>query len=207
MDKGTAALKDLEARNLPGSAELLHLDVTSDETINAAAASVGKDHDKLDILVNNAAVAIIEGPLRRQLNEAFDINATGPAVVGETFLPLLKKSDNARIINISSGVGSIARRLDPASPLYKLKNGTPYRASKTALSMVTACQFAEYEEYGVKVFAYDPGFTVSNLGPHNNVENGARSADESVGPLMDLLEGARDSEQRRLLHNTGSWPW
>lgn len=74
------------------------------------------------------------------------------------------------------------------------------------MHQVTACQWVKYGP-DVKVFAYDPGFTVSNLGPHNNVENGARSAKESVMPLIDVLEGRRDDEAGLFLHNTGVYPW
>ena len=73
--------------------------------------------------------------------------------------------------------------------------------------MVTACQWVEYGPLGIKVFAYDPGFTQSNLGPQNKAENGARPAAESVMPLIDVLEGKRDDEVGRFLHNTGVYPW
>lgn len=86
-------------------------------------------------------------------------------------------------------------------------SGVQYRASKSALNMVHACQFVEYGDLGIKVFLFDPGFTVSNLGPHNKAEHGARSARESVLPLMDVLEGKRDAEVGLFLHNTGVWPW
>ncbi|KAF2871210.1 hypothetical protein BDV95DRAFT_494952 [Massariosphaeria phaeospora] len=209
--KGQTALSTLQSRNLPGTAELLHLDVTSDASITAAFDLVSRTHGRLDMLVNNAAVALPPGTLREKLRVAFDTNATGPAVLTATFAPLLQRAGAAPgarivIVNVSSGVGSIARRLDRTSPMYALQE-VQYRASKTALSMVTACQFAEYEPRGWKVFAYDPGFTVSKLGPHNTAENGARVAGESVAPLVRLLEGARDAENGGFLHNTGSWPW
>lgn len=73
--------------------------------------------------------------------------------------------------------------------------------------MIAACQVVEYEAVGIKVFLIDPGFTQSNLGPYNKAENGARHASESVGPLIDVLEGKRDDETGRLLHNTGVYPW
>ncbi|KAF2021439.1 putative short-chain dehydrogenase [Aaosphaeria arxii CBS 175.79] len=207
-EKGNAALKDLQSRNLPGSAEFIHIDATDDKTISNAASSVKDSHGKLDILVNNAAVAVVPGSSRQQLNTSFDTNATGPWVIGETFLPLLKNSTSPsrRVINISSGAGSINRRLDSSSPIYKMQE-VQYRASKAALNMVTACQFVEFGEFGIKVFAYDPGFTVSNLGPYNTKEKGARSAEESVRPLVDVLEGKRDDEAGRFLHNTGDYPW
>ncbi|GIC88877.1 uncharacterized protein Aud_005279 [Aspergillus udagawae] len=206
MQKGNAALARLQSRNLPGTPELLHLDVTDDETIHRAAERVEKLHGKLDILVNNAAIVATTTSLRRQLREEFDTNATGPAVVTESFAPLLKKSTGSpRIINISSGAGSIARRLDPSSVLYKVP-GLQYRVGKAALHMITACQWVEYGP-AIKVFAYDPGFTQSNLSDRNTAENGAKPAAEAVRPLIDVLEGKRDDEVGQLLHNTGVYPW
>ena len=209
-EKGTAALQELRSRNLPGSAEFVPLDVTDDETIERAARIVDRDHGKLDILVNNAGIVALTPPiLRQQMREAFDTNATGPAVVVDVFAPLLRKSTSVpppRIVNISSGVGSINRRLDSSSQMYKVQ-AVQYRASKAALSMVTACQWVEYGPVGIKVFAYDPGFTQSNLGPPNKAENGAKPAAEAVGPLMDVLEGRRDDEAGLFLHNTGVYPW
>lgn len=206
-DKGNAALKELQSRSLPGSAEMLQLDVTKDDEIERAAAIVQRDHGRLDWLVNNAGIVALTPPLRQQMRDAFDTNATGPAVVTKAFAPLLLKSTSSpRIVNISSGVGSFARRLDASSPMYKLQE-VQYRASKAALNMVTTCQWVEYGPVGIKVFAYDPGFTQSNLGPPNKAENGARPASESVMPLIDVLEGKRDHEDGKFLHNTGVYPW
>ncbi|KAF2448540.1 NAD(P)-binding protein [Karstenula rhodostoma CBS 690.94] len=204
--KGTTALKDLQSRNYPGTAELIHLDVTDDNTINEAATTVETTHGKLDILVNNAAIAIPPGNDREQLRLAFDTNATGPWVLTKTLLPLLQKSSGARIINISSGVGSIGRKLDPANPMHKLSH-VQYRASKTALNMVTACQYVEYGALGIKVALYDPGFTVSNLSQNNRPERGARSAEKTVESLMEVVEGKRDAETPAFLHNTGTYVW
>ncbi|KAK3201130.1 hypothetical protein GRF29_213g1116008 [Pseudopithomyces chartarum] len=205
-EKGTRALADLQSRKYPGTAELLPLDVTDDNTIQAAFSTIEKTHGKLDILVNNAAVALPTGTEREQLQTAFNTNATGPWILTKTLLPLLKKSSGARIINVSSGVGSIGRKLDPTGPMHKMTS-LPYRASKTALSMVTACQYVEYGEFGIKVSLYDPGFTVSNLSVNNRAENGARSAEETVKSLMEVVDGKRDDDSLEHLHNTGKWPW
>ncbi|KAH7015977.1 putative short chain dehydrogenase/reductase [Macrophomina phaseolina] len=206
-EKGNAAVEELQSRNLPGSVELLLIDVADDISIESAAAEVERRHGKLDMLVNNAAIATVEAPLRQKLQECFNTNATGPAVVTNAFGPLLRKSSaSPRIVNISSGAGSIGRRLDPSSPIYKTQE-VQYRASKAALNMITACQHVEYASDGIKVFAYDPGFTQSNLSSHNKAENGARTAAESVKPLIDVLEGKRDEEAGKFLHNTGIYPW
>ncbi len=209
-DRGNAAVRELQARNLPGSAEMLLLDVTKDDAIELAATTVQRDHGKLDILVNNAGIGANTPPvppLRQQMRDAFDTNATGPAVVTNAFAPLLRKSSaSPRIVNISSGAGSIARRLDPSSPIYHMQE-VQYRASKAALNMVTACQWVEYAPAGIKVFAYCPGFTQSNLGPYNKAENGAKLASEAVVPLFEVLEGRRDGEAGLFLHDTGVYPW
>lgn len=199
--KGTSVLSSIQSRNppdAPGTAEVVHLDVTSDATITAAAAHVRRVHGRLDILVNNAGTAAIDGHdastpagLRAQLRESFDVNATGPAVVTAAFADLLLSPQQdpsssppppppRRIVNISSGAGSITRRLDPSSPIYALQ-APQYRASKAALNMVTACQHVEF--------------------------GGARPAAESVAPLVGLLEGSRDGDEALFLHNTGAYPW
>ena len=206
VDKGNDAIKQLESRNLAGSAELIPLDVTNDEMIEQAATTVERNHGKLDILVNNAGIAAFTPPLRQQMRDAFDTNATGPAIVTNAFAPLLQKSTaTARIINVSSGAGSIGRRLDPTSQLYN-RHVVQYRASKAALSMVTACDWVEYGP-AIKVFAYCPGYTVSNLSEQNKAEHGAKPTAEAVMPLIDVLEGKRDEEAGLFLHNTGIYPW
>lgn len=101
-----------------------------------------------------------------------------------------------------------------------------YRASKAALNMLSSCLWVEAglgfgppgkkEEEGgdaavagkrVKVFAYDPGFTVSNLSEANREEHGARSAEESVKSLVDVILGKRDGDVGAFIHNTGGYPW
>ena len=205
-EKGNAAVKDLQSQNLAGSVEMLLLDVTNDDTIERAAAQVEQNHGKLDILVNNAGIAATTPPLRDQMRQAFDTNAIGPAVVTKAFGPLLQKSNTSpRIINLSCGVGSIALRLDPNRPGYQLQE-VQYRASKAALHMVTACQWVEYGP-DIKVFAFDPGFTISNIGPHHVAKYGAKPASEAVTPLIEILEGKRDDEAGTFLHKAGSFPW
>ncbi|TKA70948.1 hypothetical protein B0A49_04643, partial [Cryomyces minteri] len=77
LDKGIAAVKELLSRNLPGSVEMVPIDITNDDTIERAAATVQRDHSKLDMLVNNAGVGALTPPLRHQVRDALDTNATG----------------------------------------------------------------------------------------------------------------------------------
>lgn len=210
--RGTDAVKDLQSRNLPGSIEFLQLDLSDDSTIASATTHITTSHGHLDILINNAAIASYTQVDRAAFRSAFDTNATGPYLLSKALISLLQKSANPRIINISSGAGSIGRRLTPESPMYKIQ-AEPYRASKVAMNMLTTCLHVEFGlNYGgggkgVKVFAYDPGFTVSNLSEANKKENGARNVKDSVDSLMDVVEGKRDGEVGSFIHNTGEYPW
>ena len=82
-----------------------------------------------------------------------------------------------------------------------------YRASKAAQNMITAGHHQQYSPLGIKVFAYCPGFTVSNLGPHNTTENGAKPVADAASPLVDIIEGKRDDEVGKFLYGTGVYPW
>ena len=125
----------------------------------------------------------------------------------EAFAPLLKKSiGTPRIINVTSGLGSIGRRLDPTASSYNASY-VSYRASKAALNMITACQAVDYGAHGFKVFCYCPGFTVSNLSGQNTIANGAKPTSEGAAPMVDILNGKRDAEHAGYLHETGQYPW
>ncbi|KAF4549226.1 Short chain dehydrogenase-like protein 9 [Elsinoe fawcettii] len=209
LQRGEAAIKELESDKQPGTVELLELDVSQEDSINAAAKLVESKHGRLDALVNNAAIAMPEGTLSQQMQQCFLTNSIGPALMGDAFEPLLKKSIGVpRILNVSSGVGSIAGRMDPSSSIYNM-SAIQYRASKSALNMVSADQSVRFGPSGIKVFAYCPGFTVSKLSSMNTAENGARSTAESAEPMVKVIDGARDSEHGGFLHGLpdGQYPW
>lgn len=137
----------------------------------------------------------------------FATNVIGPQLMGDTFLPLLKKSRTTpRIVNVSSGLGSITMRLDPSSPYYNI-NSPQYRVSKAAVNMITAGQRVIYGEDNVKVFSYCPGFTVSGLSPTNNADHGAKPTSEGARPILNILNGERDAENGGFLHEDGIYPW
>jgi NAD(P)-dependent dehydrogenase (short-subunit alcohol dehydrogenase family) len=107
---------------------------------------------------------------------------------------------------VSSGAGSITLRSDFTNQYASMKV-IPYRTSKAALNMLTVCQAYEYREKGWKVFAFCPGFTESNLGPTNKVENGAKPTSEGARPMLAMLKGERDAENGGLLNGEGQLPW
>lgn len=82
-----------------------------------------------------------------------------------------------------------------------------YGASKAAMNLITAKQAMVYGEEGFKVFAYSPGFVVSNLGPWNNEEQGAQPTSQAVAPIVKILNGERDDEHACFLSADGQYEW
>ena len=164
--------------------------------------------------------------LAEKYAQAFAANVTGSVLVTEAFEPLLSKSAGLpRLINVSSGAGSIGKRLDPSSSTGKIGFwGLPYSTSKAALNLITITQASVYgsrspdsKETDItkpgahgkpwKVFAYTPGFVVSNLGPHNNAENGAGPTSGGAAPIVSIINGERDSEHGCFLSRDGQYLW
>jgi NAD(P)-dependent dehydrogenase (short-subunit alcohol dehydrogenase family) len=205
--KGKAAVDELSSKGHKGTCELLQIDQTDDASIAAAAKFVETTYGRLDVLINNAAIAS-EEMTRENMIANFNTNVTGVYFVTQAFRPLLLKAKGtARVINVSTGMGSVALKLDHSHWMAKIP-ALPYRASKAALHMVTAELIYEFkDDANVKFFTVCPGFTVSNLGPQNNAEHGAKPTDEAVVPLVKIVEGERDGEVNGFLHADGQYPW
>ncbi|KAI0448757.1 NAD(P)-binding protein [Xylaria acuta] len=207
-EKGQAALAELRSRKLPGTVELLRLDVADESSIATAAKLVEEEHGRLDALVNNAGIAGGQGTLAEQMVECFRVSAVGAQLMGDYFSHLLKKSAGTpRIINVTSGAGSISNRMNPDG----YGNGAqaiPYRVSKAALNMVFACQHRGFEEDGFKVFLYGPGPTVSNLSPHNSGP-GMKPTAVGAAPIVEMVQGKRDEDAGNFVEYglPGSSPW
>lgn len=75
------------------------------------------------------------------------------------------------------------------------------------MNLFTAAQSFVYGEQGFNVFAFSPGFVASNLGPHNDIENGAQPTSEGAAPIVNILNGERDEEHAHFLTATSQYPW
>src|SRR5580698_11334404 len=180
------------AKSVGADARALHLDVTNQPSIAAAAERIRKELGRLDVLVNNAAVsntsklpgmsieeyAKLTRPSNVSLDEVravWETNVFGVLAVTQAMLPLLREAPAGRIVNVSSGVGSLTRVSDPAYA-YRSIFGPVYPASKTALNAITVAMAIELESTGIKVNAACPGYTKTNL---NNF-TGTRSVEEGA---------------------------
>ncbi|KAI1178904.1 NAD(P)-binding protein [Nemania sp. FL0916] len=206
--KGKAAIAELESRNLPGTAELLIIDVSSESSVAAAAEVVEEKHGRLDALVNNAGIAIGQGTLAEQMVQCFQSSALGAQIVGDAFVPLLRKttSGTPRIVDVTSGAGSITNRMDPKG-MGKGFQYVPYSVSKAALNMVFACQFDSLTADGFKVFLYGPGPTASKLTPINEGP-GMKPTSVGAAPIVEMVMGKRDGDAGKYIeYGIGEFPW
>lgn len=140
----------------------IQLDVTSPSSVQAAVESISKQYGKLDILINNAGISSHVPDLIDNLTECYSINVLGSARVTQAFVPLLKASSSARLIFITSVLGSITARSDPDDPFGRIP-AMGYRTSKAGLNMLLACYEKELSGDGVKVFGICPGFLATEL--------------------------------------------
>src|SRR5260370_3966349 len=170
-ERGENAAADLRAQGL--AVEFIQIDVTSQPSVDHAAAEVERRHGRLDILVNNAGIALDWVPgsesTAEALQKTFETNVFGVFRVTKALLPLLRKSKHGRIVNMSSGLGSLTRAADPASPLMSRNMLLAYCSAQAALNIITV-QFAnELRSNGIKVNAANPGFTATDMNQHRGV--------------------------------------
>ena len=180
------------AREIGAGAIALQLDVTDQASISAATQRVRSEFGHLDLLVNNAAISNTRkgdlsledyGRISRASNASLDevravweTNVFGVLAVYQAMLPLLRGSPAARIVNVSSGVGSLKTNADPAYPYHKMFSPV-YPASKAALNAITLAMMVELEGSSIKVNLVSPAFTATNLNGYAgtaSVEDGSR---------------------------------
>jgi NAD(P)-dependent dehydrogenase (short-subunit alcohol dehydrogenase family) len=158
-----------------------HLDVTEPATIARAAAEIDKQYGRLDILVNNAGITggWVQEPGSTDVDvirKVFDTNVFGVIAVTDAMLPLLRRAPAARIVNMSSSVGSFAGMADPDGPLAHMPASAAYVPSKTALNAVTAQYAKHLAGTGILVNAACPGYCATDLNGHRGFRTPAQGA-------------------------------
>ena len=114
------------------------------------------------------------------MREVYEVNVFGVIRVTNAMLPLLRRAPAARIVNVSSEVGSISSMTDPASPLAQMPAGLAYPSSKSALNMITAMYAKELRDTPIKVNAANPGYTKTDLNRNSGFRSVAEGAEASV---------------------------
>jgi NAD(P)-dependent dehydrogenase (short-subunit alcohol dehydrogenase family) len=179
---GEEAAAKLGAEDL--DVQYVSIDLDNPATIAAAARKIDADFGRLDILINNAGIAARgDGSPSASSLEAierdFRVNFIGTVAVTQAMLPLLRKAHSARIVNVSSGLGSLTKTADPAFEFVAYKY-LGYAASKAALNMLTVQLAWELLDTTIKVNSADPGYTATDLNEHRGTQTVAEGAVEIV---------------------------
>ena len=203
--RAKAAVDDLSSHGL--TAQSVSIDLDDHGGIAAAAKMIRAEHGRLDILVNNAGIVDPEdGPPTASSPEAarriMSTNFIGTLAVTQAMLPLLRQSEAARIVNLSSSLGSLTMNGDPTSPYYSARL-IGYNASKAALNMLTVQLSEELRDTPHVVNSVSPGYVKTDLtgqGGFLTPEEGARVPVE----YALLGEGAVSG---RFVEASGETPW
>jgi NAD(P)-dependent dehydrogenase (short-subunit alcohol dehydrogenase family) len=184
----------------------LELDVTDPATAEAAATHIEETYGHLDVLVNNAGIggvrATPSGSGVDAVRAVFDVNYFGVLTVTNAMLPLLLRSPAPRIVNVSSGLGSLALAGATDGPVADLPASAAYIPSKTALNMLTV-QYAKELRGRVLVNAADPGYCATDLNNFNGYRTPAQGAAIAVH-LATLPDGGPTGGY---VNDDGTVPW
>jgi NAD(P)-dependent dehydrogenase (short-subunit alcohol dehydrogenase family) len=170
LRKGQQAVAQLHAEGLT-QVEPLAIDVADPASVAAARQALGQKTEVLDVLINNAG--ILGGMVQPAtstpvslIKEVFETNVFGVIEVTQAFLDLLRRSPAPRIVNVTSGLGSLTLHTDPSWKYYAVK-GAAYMPSKTALNAYTIMLAYELRDTPFKVNAVDPGYTATDFNHHS----------------------------------------
>ena len=187
-------LKKKYASNL----EILALDVDSDSSVEKAAKEFSKKSPSLDVLMNIAGIspppfdAGLEKLDFEKCRQAFETNCIGPLRVARAFLPFLRKSKNARVLNMTSGLASLAGKNAPGFYAY----GT----SKAALNMLTRTLAFEFQKEGLVFVVMDPGWVRTDMGG----PNATLAPEESATAIAKTVKGLTMKQTSLFLYNKGN---
>jgi NAD(P)-dependent dehydrogenase (short-subunit alcohol dehydrogenase family) len=162
----------------------IEVDLSREETIQDAAASIGEKYGRIDVLVNNAGINdAADGPPSTadpgSVRRVFETNFFGTLAVTQAMLPFVRKAEAGRIVNLSSGLGSLKWNGDPewAFAPYKFIG---YNGSKAALNMMTVQLAYELRDTAIKVNSANPGFTATDMNGHQGTQTVEEGAAETV---------------------------
>jgi NAD(P)-dependent dehydrogenase (short-subunit alcohol dehydrogenase family) len=196
-ERGQAAAEELGAK-------FLHLDVTDDASVDAAAAALTQKEGHLDVLINNAGIThlglTIEGATADDTRHIYETNVFGIVRMTHAFLPLLRASGAGVIVNVSSGLGSFGLVTNPERIESRI-NELAYCSSKAAVSMLTL-QYAKGLP-DLRINAVDPGATRTDL----NGNRGYQTVEQGTDAIVRLATIGPDGPTGTFSDRAGSLPW
>lgn len=209
------------AKTITGDARAVALDVTDAKSISAAAERIRKELGRLDVLVNNAGIArsgkqpdrpdlplaerakagLASAAPLDEFRAVFETNVFGVIAVTQAMLPLLREAPAGRIVNVSSGVGSLTNASKPENPYHAMYG--VYSTSKTALNGITLAFAVDLESTRIKVNAACPGYTATDL----NHFQGTRTVEQAAREPLRLALLGPDGPTGTYSDDQGVIPW
>jgi NAD(P)-dependent dehydrogenase (short-subunit alcohol dehydrogenase family) len=204
-ERGAAAAEKLSADGI--TAVPVELDVTDPVSRSAAAARIEREYGRLDVLVNNAGILVERGQKPSQLPvevlmRTYATNVYGVVAVTNALLPLIRRAAAGRIVNVSSGLGSLALTSDPNGPYARFPL-LAYNSSKSALNAVTVAYANELRGTPIKVNAADPGYCATDL----NARSGPRTPGQGAAVVIRLATLPDDGPTAGFFSEDGAEPW
>ncbi len=185
-------------------AHFVRLDVTDDVSVREAAETIAKNEGRLDVLVNNAGISGERSSPQEttvdEMHRVFETNVFGVVRVARAFLPLLRKSEAAVVVNVSSGLGSFAMVTNPETMESKL-NSLSYSSSKAALTMLTVQYAKALPE--MRVNAVAPGPTATDLNGHG----GPQTVEMGTDAIVKMATIGKDGPTGTFKDRKGAVPW
>jgi NAD(P)-dependent dehydrogenase (short-subunit alcohol dehydrogenase family) len=221
INKGNEAVQQLTKQGYK-NLKAIAIDVTNNDSIEEAKTLVEKEQGKLDVLINNAGISGVKfdesGNLLPQTRTAidtpidvyqqvFDTNLYGVIRVTQAFLPLLKKSNEPKIVNVSSTVGSLSLQSDPSWPAYDIAKYAAYSSSKSALNMFGVHLAYELKGTAFKINMVDPGYTKTDFTNYSGGEVEQAAARVAKYALIDMNGPTGSFFSEETNPETGVIPW
>lgn len=243
LEKANAAVQQVQTE-FPHSASVaaaLQVDIEDDDSISQAFQNVAKQYDHIDVLINNAGkehglifklkwlICISGGQFDQQVNlgnmsmremwnKSWNVNTAGTHILTHTFVPLLLKSSDPRLIFITSGTSTLAEsetstipvNQSPAKGWPKQSYGViAYRSSKTGMNMMMREWARILKEDGVKIWCVSPGYLATGLGTSQETNKKMGAIDPTIGAnfIRDVVQGARDEDVGKAIRRDDVQPW
>ncbi|KAK9392766.1 C-factor-like [Crotalus adamanteus] len=212
------SLKNLAAQH-QHRVEVIQLDTSDPSSIQAAAATITERlHGAgLNLLFNNAGIvkpSTVESETPENMSEVYNTNVIGPMVMGQVFLPLLKKASQesvlkgmscskAAIVNISSDCGSISNVLG-----WDIGQVLSYRCSKAALNMLSRCQSLQHAKDEILCVALHPGWLQTDMGEIPEILRAPTTVEDGVREILETLARLSEKETGTFVNSDGKpLPW
>ena len=203
--KGLEALEKLKVLGI-NNVDCIEIDVTNINSIKSARKELESKVKQIDVLINNAGIGggqaqnLSTGEIEN-LRKVFDTNFFGAVQTTQQFIPLLKKSNEPRIVNVSSGLGSLTIHSSTQNPNYAIYDA--YSCSKTALNAFTVLLAKEFRNTNFKINSVTPGYTATDL----NHFQGTQTPEQAAKVIVKYTTVDKDGPTGKFLKEDGEVDW